>query len=531
LIGDDGLLPAKDYWKSINATFENKMVGFQNVPSLLWFLPDGTDIATTIQLFSQIGMTLSLFVLVSGRANAVLMFLLWSLYFSIDSVGQRWYSFGWESQLLETGFLAIFVSPLVSLLYNDQGTGGWVVVWGYRWLIFRILLGAGLIKIRGDACWTSLTCMDSHYETQPLPGPFSRWFHQNPQWFHILETGANHVVELIVPFLMLMSRSCRLSSGCLQILFQCILISSGNLSFLNWLTILPSLWCFDDTFLMDITDFIQEQIFSCLPSKVTILLQTCIRTITSYDLGMAMKERLYKEQVSANTPTPTPTPTPSSPFTLLYGVIGIALACLISFESIPVVHNLLALDGRQAMNTNFNAFKVVNTYGAFGSITKERTEIILEGTSNINPNDPNTVWIPYEFKCKPGAIDRRPCLITPYHLRLDWLMWFAAFGNYQQHPWLLHLTAKLLVNDPLVSSLIAINPFLEDEKPPTFIRAEHYVYEYSIQDDDTNWWKRKRKGEYFPAVSLQHPSFQKFLEKNGWNTTVNINKKKKKTKK
>ena len=91
----------------------------------------------------------------------------------------------------------MFATPMLSLSRDVPSTGGWTVVWGYRWLIFRILLGAGLIKIRGDQCWRDLTCMDYHYETQPVPGPTSRWYHQNPAWFHVVETSANHIVELM----------------------------------------------------------------------------------------------------------------------------------------------------------------------------------------------------------------------------------------------------------------------------------------------------------------------------------------------
>lgn len=61
------------------------------------------------------------------------------------------------------------------------------------------------------------------------------------------------------------------------------------------------------------------------------------------------------------------------------------------------------------------------------SVTKKRSEVVFMGTSSSNLNDPNVVWKEYEFYCKPGKIDRRPCLISPYHYRLDWLMWFAAF--------------------------------------------------------------------------------------------------------
>ena len=62
----------------------------------------------------------------------------------------------------------------------------------------------------------------------------------------------------------------------------------------------------------------------------------------------------------------------------------------------------------------------------FNSITKERTEVIIEGTYAINPGE-LAKWEELEFNCKPGNISRRPCVISPYHYRLDWLMWFAAF--------------------------------------------------------------------------------------------------------
>ena len=103
-------------------------------------------------------------------------------------------------------------------------------------------------------------------------------------------------------------------------------------------------------------------------------------------------------------------------------------------------------------------------------------------------------------------------------------MWFAAFGNYQSHPWLLRLTSKLLVNDPLASSLISHNPFLKTNKVPTFIRAEHYSYQYSDEKDEKNWWKRTRKGEYFPPIELANLSFQQFLENHGWKVPVVVEK-------
>ena len=91
---------------------------------------------------------------VAGKVNGLSMLLMWVLYTSIRAVGQRWYSYGWESQLLETSFLAVRLLPVWSTAPLPPGTPPpRSIIVLYTWLIFRIMLGAGLIKIRGDACW------------------------------------------------------------------------------------------------------------------------------------------------------------------------------------------------------------------------------------------------------------------------------------------------------------------------------------------------------------------------------------------
>jgi len=123
-------------------------------------------------------------VALTGAANMALMLLLWLLYTSLVNVGQVWYSFGWESQLLETGFVAIFLVPVSGLSQLPARLPApRVVVWAYRWLIVRIMLGAGLIKVRGDACWLNLTCMQFFYETQPNPNPVAYYAHQDKSLF------------------------------------------------------------------------------------------------------------------------------------------------------------------------------------------------------------------------------------------------------------------------------------------------------------------------------------------------------------
>ncbi|KAG8433306.1 hypothetical protein GDO86_017551, partial [Hymenochirus boettgeri] len=262
-----------------------------------------------------------------------------------------------------------------------------------------------------------------------------------------------------------------------------LLILSGNLSFLNWLTMVPSLACFDDANL--------SFLFSSKEGSVK-----------------HQVSKIQAQKFAGEGP-------PKSYGYYMRQLVHISLGVLIIFLSVPVVLNLLS--SKQVMNTSFNPLKIVNTYGAFGSITKERTEVVIQGTSSLDPKDPSAVWEEYEFNCKPGNLTRRPCVISPYHYRLDWLMWFAAFQTYEQNEWIIHLAGKLLANDRSASSLIAINPFSERE-PPRWIRGEHFRYKFSrpwgTHASQGKWWIRKRIGPYFPPVNL--PGLQKFFQSRSW---------------
>jgi len=199
---------------------------------------------------------------------------------------------------------------------------------------------------------------------------------------------------------------------------------------------------------------------------------------------------------------------------------------LLTWLSVPVVKNLLS--SQQAMNTSFDVFRILNTYGAFGSISRERTEVILQGTTSTFLNE-HTVWKEFQFNCKPGDINRPPCFISPYHYRIDWLMWFAAFQSYQSNPWLIHLAVKLLRQDPVAIALLASsgNPF-SDDSPPHFVRMQHYKYEYAKRSsfkrdtsedgdwEEGTWWRRRLLADYTPPLSLDNPSLAAFLNAHGW---------------
>jgi len=463
LLGHDGLTPVPLFLHRLEAHLGSRRAAVLEFPSLFWLdASDGFMLA-----MAWLGAGLSLVVL-AGFANALLMAVLWALYLSFVHIGQRWYGYGWEIQLLETGFLAVFLCPLLDPRPFPRRPPPAAVLWLYRWLIFRIMLGAALIKLRGDSCWRDLTCLYYHYETQPLPNPLSRWLHFQPHWFQKGGVLFNYLAELVAPWFAFWPRAARHIAGGVLLAFQVSLILSGNLSFLNWLTIVPIVACFDDALLRRV-----------LPRPL-----------------VARAERAAAEARPSRA----------------HQVAAAALVVLVGVLSIDPVRNLLSQ--HQMMNTSFNRLELVNTYGAFGSVGRLRPEIVFEGTSDETITA-ETRWREYEFKCKPGDVMRRPCVIAPYQERIDWQLWFAAMSTPEGYPWTLHLVWKLLHNDQGALSLLAGNPF--PEAPPRHIRARLYRYEFVPPDDPSRaWWKRTLVREWLPPLSADDPRLRRFLAAYGW---------------
>jgi len=345
------------------------------------------------------------------------------------------------------------------------------VLWLFGWLIFRIMLGAGLIKIRGDSCWRDLTCLDYHYLTQPIPNPLSPWFHFHPPLVHRLEVLYNHFVELVSCWLALAPdrwRRLRIMGGLAMLAFQISLILSGNLSFLNYLTIVPVLACFDDAFLRRFA-----------PKRLWAAASRAAET--------AVESRAGRNA-------------------------AVGLAALVAVLSIPVLVNLASPS--QVMNTSFDSLDLVNTYGAFGTVGRERDEIVFEGTRDSAPSD-TARWIAYEFPAKPGDPMRRPAIIAPYQPRLDWSIWFAAMSSPAQYPWTLHFIWKLLHGDRGVMMLLANDPF--PDAPPRWIRASFYRYEFAKRGEAGHaWWRRTRLGIWLPPLSADDPRLKEMAIERGW---------------
>jgi hypothetical protein len=346
---------------------------------------------------------------------------LWVLYQSIVNVGQTFYGFGWESMLLEAGFFAMFLGPASS-------APSMIPILALRWMLFRTELGAGLIKLRHDSCWRDLTCLYYHHETQPLPNRLSVYFHRLPKLVLRYGVAFSHFVQIAAPFGLFLPQPVASVAGALIIAHQLILIVSGNYAWLNWLTVVLGVTAFSDV-----------------------------------TLGLS---------------APRFEARPPWHDDLLY-ILAAATVVL----SIQPALNLARKD--QRMNFSYNPLHIVNAYGAFGSVTRERHEVILEGSHD------GQSWLAYELYAKPGDPAKRPRQVAPYHLRLDWLLWFVPLGAMRHERWLDTLVVRLLEGDRAVGQLFRVNPF--DDAPPRIVRARLYLYAFATPQERRAtgmYWKR-----------------------------------------
>ncbi|MDQ0792474.1 lipase maturation factor family protein [Streptomyces sp. B1I3] len=434
LIGERGMLPVPDLlrrtpWRAAPGLFR------LHYSDRFFALVAWTGAAVSLALVAGLDGHLPLW------AAMVLWAVPWVLYLSIVQVGQTWYGFGWESLLLETGFLAVFLG-------NEETAAPVLVLWLLRWLLFRLEFGAGLIKIRGDACWRRLTCLDFHHETQPMPGPLSWFFHRLPKPAHRVEVAANHVTQLAVPFLLFTPQPVASVAAGLMVVTQLWLVLSGNFAWLNWLTIVIALAAIDWS------------------------------------------------------PLAGPAPAVSAP-PVWYEVVVIAVTALVLALSYRPARNLASR--RQVMNRSFDPFHLVNTYGAFGSISRTRLEVVVEGTDEPVIHE-TTRWREYGFRGKPGDPRRMPRQFAPYHLRLDWMMWFAALSPAYARSWFGPFTERLLLGDRDTLRLLRHNPF--PGAPPVHVRARVFHYRFTDWHELRStgcWWHRTYVRDFMRPTSLPAP--------------------------
>ncbi|AEG44283.1 lipase maturation factor family protein [Isoptericola variabilis] len=447
LLGERGLTPVPAF---------TARVRFRDAPSLFHWRYDDRLLAVV----GWTGVVGSLSVVV-GLAQAgpwwvptLVFLLLWWLYLSIVDVGQRFYGFGWEMLLCEMAFL-------VAWLGSDAVPVPFLVVLAARWLLFRLELGAGLIKWRGGREWRDLTALDYHHETQPMPGPFSWHAHHLPRWWHRVEVVGNHVTQLGLPWLLWLPQPLPSVAGIAVVLTQGWLVVTGNFAWLNWAAIVLGAAMVSDTtwaFLLGWLPFVP-------------------------DAGTAAGG------AAGGAPGGLPV--------AYVVVVTLAVAGLAALSVRPAL-NLASR--HQLMNASFDPLRLVNAYGAFGTVTRRRDEVVVEGTLAEHPGPDD--WREYEFRGKPGDVMRRPPQVAPYHLRLDWVMWFLPLGS-GGHLWFERFLLRLLEADPATLRLLRRDPF--DGERPRWVRARMYRYRYTTPEERRRtgaWWVRSERGVVVDPVRL-----------------------------
>jgi predicted DCC family thiol-disulfide oxidoreductase YuxK len=475
LVGSNGISPVNQFLPAIRSQVASDAYGL--LPTLCWL--NSSD--AFLHFLCGSGVLCSL-LLIFGIAPAVLLIALFVLYLSLTIAGQVFFSFQWDVLLLETGFLSIFFAPwrlwprellLWQKAIGVPSSGGpgrvnaelqascatepvsRAGLFLLKLLLFKLMLMSGVVKLTsGDESWWNLTALDYHYWSQPLPTVFGWWADKSPEWFKHFSVAFCLVVEIIVPFFIWAPRHLRLIAAGLLIFLQLAIAITGNYCFFNLLTIALCLLLIDDS-----------------------AVGRPHRIVRGRRGALSLPERLST-----------------------YAGIAVVIVTLpINAWLIFSAFKPLSRPPRALVNIyeRLEAFRIVNGYGLFRVMTKDRGEIVLEGSAD------GVDWLPYEFKWKPGDVKRAPGWCAPHQPRLDWQMWFAALGTPRENPWFVALIYRLLQGSHEVNDLLANNPF--PDKPPRYIRAIFYRYRFTTVDElrqTGTWWKREELREYLPTLSL-----------------------------
>ena len=468
LVGDHGILPAEDYLDAVQRHFSQQHLPASpmwHVPTLAWISPHDWF----LNLLCGAGTLLSL-MLILGILPIPALILLWIAYLSLVHAGQVFLLFQWDILLLETGFLSIFMAPFVqrSRFLADRHPPR-LAIWLVWWLLFRLMLESGAVKLTWNDwqsgptgspipnTWESLTALDFHYWTQPLPVWTSWYAAKLPHWFQKLSVLGVLFVELVLPWLIFGPRLLRFVAFGGITLLMLLITATGNYNFFNLLTWILALTLLDDTVW---PRSVQARISGVdLPVLASPTRWRTFLLVPFLGLAILLGARQLKEAVA-------PRARPRA-----------------SLES----------------DMNIAQLFLVNGYGLFRKMTVTRPEIVIEGSAD------GTDWKPYEFRWKPGDPSQPPRFNTPHQPRLDWQMWFEALQLERTYevletvdprylsPWFQSFLMRLLTGESKVVGLLERNPF--PDAPPKFIRIALYEYRFTDSTERRrpgDWWHRDR---------------------------------------
>ncbi|MFW5968769.1 MAG: lipase maturation factor family protein [Persicimonas sp.] len=457
LIGSEGIVPAADVLEQMREQLEQRgeasgLAAFLRAPTLLW-AGAGDGALTAV---CGAGMVAS-GALIVGLWPRLMLFVMWLTYLSFVTASGPFMQFQWDILFVETSFLAMFLAPsgFIERRHERVSRLGLALM---LWLLFRLMFLSGVVKLTsGDETWRDLSAMTYHYMTQPLPNPVSHWAHHLPDWFHRLESLGTLAIEIGAPFLLLAPRRVRRVGAVVLGLLQVAIIATGNYGFFNLLALALCLLALDDR---PLERFVPERW-----------------------LGWIRGERGAR---------------PAARGALRRGAAAGAVVLLVAVSGLQTVQEIVQKRlVPEPVETAYRPFRTINNYGLFRTMTTDRPEILVEGTTD------GQTWKRYDFAYKPDKLDEAPPVVAPHMPRLDWQMWFAALGDCRANPWILRFQKRLLEGNEDVLELLDDDPF--DGEAPRRVRTTMWQYDFTTPEkraDTGRWWKREEAGAYCPEFSL-----------------------------
>ena len=443
LVGSRGILPAKDLIATLKAE-ASPLSRVLAAPSLL-LLGDG-DGAIVALAWAGVVASLLLFLNVAPRICLALATL---LFLSFLAIAQDFASYQSDGMLMEAGLAALFLAPPglrpgLAPAHPPLPLARAFLIW--EW--FRIYFESGVAKLgSGEPEWRHLTALDHYYEYGPLPTWVGYYVQKLPHPFHAGTSLFTLVFECVLVFFAFGRTRVRVAIVALATMLQLGIEFTSNYTFLNLLVLALGLLLLEDQ-----------------------------------DLGLKA---------------------PSAPISktgrLFRGVAALVLGFqfLVTLAVFPFFPRFLLPAPLVAGVRLSEPFRLEGRYGLFAVMTKKREEIEFQGSRD------GVSWTPYPFRFKPQAEGARPGIYAPYHPRVEWNLWFASLGGWQDSPFVERTEERLLEGSPDVLRLFAGDPFLGH--PPRFVRAVIASYRFTDLEEKRqtgHYWHRGQERLYAPVLEM-----------------------------
>ena len=456
LIGSNGILPAPTQFSRLAAN-----TSYFEFPSLLLFMPSDAGLHILCALGCVSAIFLAIDVLSPIAAISA-----WAIYLSLIHAGQVFMSFQWDVLLVEYGFLSIWIC--LWLIYSNHKSllskiCEKLIYLSIVILTFKLMFSSGIVKVFGGGSWLDLTALKYHFFTQPIPGPFSIWFHQLPDSMLTFACAFTFYLELLVPFALLIpSKSLRHMAAIQLIGLQILFMLSGNFAFFNLLSIV-------------------------------IMIPLLSLNSSNQDYYSHPQIALFKS------------------FSKIFFLITSLVLILLSLTNLKIIWNTCKLENLLpiAVSNKINKFiesnhhqqkmikpfLIANSYGLFARMTTQRPEIQIQASLD------GKIWKNYEFKYKLNSLNQTLRQVAPHQPRLDWQMWFAALrGHFPNRGWLPNFILRLLQGEKSVLNLLESTPY---KQRPKFIRANLVLYEFDTSNSTQNIWKMVDKKQFLRPVEIK----------------------------